>query len=122
MGAAMTGSFDTKAEERAELAALRHQAALRRKELGETVAAVAVKLSSSPPRAWARQAASAAARRAAHSARAAAGRAVRRHPWPATAAGAGACLFLAAAAWRIAGYRQPAPPAARPIRRRRSRR
>lgn len=102
MGTAMIGDSDTRAEERAELVALRDQAALGRKELGETVAAVAGKVAGADPGAWARQAASAGARRAAHAARAAAGRAIRSPPWQGAAAGAAACLLLAAVGY--AGY------------------
>lgn len=114
----MIGSADTEAEERAELISLREQAVLRRKELGETVAAIAGKLASTDPGAWARQAASAAARRAMDGVQAAAGQAIRSHPWPAVAAGAGACLLVAATAWRVARHGQPAPALAWPARRR----
>jgi hypothetical protein len=122
MGTPMIGSSDTEAEERAELLALRAETALRRKELGETVAAITGKLAGADPRAWARQAASAAARRAVHGARAAASRAVRSHPWQTAAAGAGTCLLLAAAAWRVGGRGAPAPAAPWPVRHRRARR
>lgn len=100
MGAAMIGDSDTVAEERAGLLALRDQSAARRKELGETVTAVARRLAGTDPRAWARQAASAAAQRAGRAARTAAARTLRRHRMPVTVAAAGGCLLVAAVAWR----------------------
>jgi hypothetical protein len=118
MGAAMIGESDAGAEERAELLALRDQAALRRKELGETVTAITGRLAGTDPRAWARQAASAAARRAGRAARTTAARTLRRHRMGVTVAAAGGCLLVTAVAWRGIGRYQRARPWPRRRRRR----
>jgi hypothetical protein len=116
------GDRDTVAEERAELLALREKSALRRKALGETVGALAEKITTADPASWARQAASRAARRAARTARRKARRAYESHRLPVMAAAAGAGVLVAAVATGAALRSWPARPALARARRRRRRR